>query len=119
MWYDCTLVEKSVEEIISEADAAIAHAVRVRAHHRRRTDKKSKTRKTDVRLALKRLQEAMKPIRSEIGRFPYLTQAELPDLERARLRATSTMIQCERRKLWKLKQPYRPKEKVNDLIIPE
>lgn len=84
------------------AEVATAYAQEVRQHHRRRTEKRSRQRQADIKLALRRLKEAMKPLRSEIGRFPYGAQTDEAEARRAAIREASAAIQRERRKLWKM-----------------
>lgn len=90
------------KNLIEEAEAAVAYAQQVRAYHRRRTQKGNAQRKKDVKLALKRIKEAMVPIRTEIGKFPYGPQTPTADNNRAAIRAASFALQTERRKLWKM-----------------
>lgn len=95
------------EELIARAESAVEYAQSVRKMHRRRTNKTSAQRTTDIQIALDRLREAMDPIRSEIGRFPYGAQTEAAEQRRAAIRHASQAIQRERRKLWKMQ----PKER--------
>lgn len=90
---------------IEAADAAIAYAQQVRSYHRRRTTKESKQRTTDIALALERLREAMKPLRTHIGRFPLGPQTGAAEANRELIRGASLAIQSERRKLWKMRGP--------------
>jgi hypothetical protein len=89
---------------IEAADAAVVFAQQVRRIHRRRTDKSSKQRKTDIELALSRLKEAMAPLRTEIGRFPYGPQTGPAERNRQVIRNASDAIQRERRKLHKMRK---------------
>ena len=91
--------------MIEAADSAVVYAQQVRKMHRRRTDKKSPRRAEDIESALARLREAMGPLRSEIGRFPYGAQTARAEANRERIRLASDAIQCERRKLHKMKGP--------------
>ena len=91
-------------EAMKAAEAAIVFAQQVRKHHRRRTEKKSEQRARDIETALERLQVAMKPLRSEIGRFPYGPQSDLAERNRQRIRDASQALQSERRKLWKMQR---------------
>jgi hypothetical protein len=91
---------------LDAAQAAVMNAQRVREFHRRRTEKSSKQRQQDIDLALDRLKEAMKPLKSMIGRFPYGPATEAAERNRDDIREASEAIQRERRKLWKM----RPKE---------
>ena len=47
----------------------------------------------------------MKPIRSEIARFPYGPQTDTAEANREKLRNLSKQIQGERRRLWKMQDP--------------
>lgn len=98
-----------MEEALRNAEAAVAHAQQVRSFHRRQTARGSTQRTEDIKLALERIRDAMQPIRSEIGRFPYGPQTTVAEEERARIRAASLALQAERRKLWKML----PKEERN------
>ena len=49
------------------------------------------------------LKRAMRPLRSEIGRFPYGPQTDEAEANREEIREASTAIQRERRKLWKMR----------------
>lgn len=91
--------------ILDYADRAVANAQRVREFHRRRTEKKSLQRKTDIQVALQRLREAMAPLKSAIGRFPYGPQTVTAEENRQAIRDRSLAIQSERRKLWKMLDP--------------
>lgn len=94
-----------LKEALKEADAAVAYAQKVREHHRRRTDKKSAQRAADLQLALDRIANAMKPLRSEIGRFPQGPQTEAAEIARQPIRDASQALQRERRKIWKMCRP--------------
>jgi aminoglycoside phosphotransferase family enzyme len=89
-------------DILDSADRAIENAQRVRRFHRRRTERASMQRKTDIEVALQRLKEAMRPLRTEIGRFPYGPQTDAAEANREAIRERSASIQSERRKLWKM-----------------
>jgi hypothetical protein len=89
-------------DILDAADRAIENAQRVRRFHRRRTERDSVQRKTDIVVALQRLKEAMRPLRTEIGRFPYGPQTDSAEANRGAIRERSAAIQSERRKLWKM-----------------
>jgi hypothetical protein len=93
--------------VIEAADAAIINAQLVRKFHARRTKKASKQRTEDIELALTRLHECMKPLRTEIGRFPYGPQTDEAEANRDTIRDVSAAIQRERRKLWKMKEAKR------------
>lgn len=98
--------ENLPDNMIEYADAAVVYAQQVRRMHRRRTDKKSPRRAEEIEGALARLREAMRPLRSEIGRFPYGPQTTAAEANRDRIRAASEAIQIERRKLHKMKGPH-------------
>jgi hypothetical protein len=89
---------------IETAEAAVVFAQQVRAVHRRRTDKSSKQRADDIEMALTRLRDAMGPLRTEIGRFPYGPQTDAAERNRQKIRNASEAIQKERRKLFKMKK---------------
>lgn len=101
VWYTSPMNE--YKEAVDAAERAVEHARQVRAHHRRRTDKQSVQRKTDIQLALDRLRETMAPLRSHLGRFPYLPESHTIRNARERMLDVSQEIQTERRKLWKMK----------------
>lgn len=88
--------------ILESADRAVANARAVREYHRRRTEKQSIQRKTDIQVALSRLREAMKPLKSAIGKFPYGPVTVTAEENRQAIRDRSHAIQSERRKLWKM-----------------
>jgi hypothetical protein len=96
-------------DYLTEAKAAITNAQAVRAHHRKRTMKGSPQREADIRLALARLRDSMKPLKSEIGRFQFEHLTTVEEDRQEDIRETSLQIQAERRKLWKM-QKRRPKE---------
>jgi len=91
------------DQILDDAEAAIKYARTVREYHRRRTEKVSPQRKTDIEVALSRLKRAMKPLKSAIGRFPYGPQTDTAEANRQAIRDASDAIQRERRKLWKMR----------------
>lgn len=103
MWYASFMPSELPKDAIETAEAAVAFAQQVRRYHRRRTQRDAKQRSTDVNLALERLKEAMGPLRSEIGRFPYGPQTTQAERNRQKIRDTSDAIQRERRKLWKMR----------------
>jgi hypothetical protein len=103
MWYDSFMPIELPKDAIEAADAAVIFAQQVRRMHRRRTNKNSAQRESDIALAITRLKEAMAPLRSEIGRFPYGPQTEAAEANRQAIRDVSERIQRERRKLWKMK----------------
>jgi hypothetical protein len=75
----------------------------VRKFHRRRTNRNSPQRETDIQIALGRLRDAMDPLRSAIGRFPYEPPTEPVFARQQRIRDVSAAVQRERRKLWKMR----------------
>lgn len=91
------------DDVIEDAEAAVAFARQVRKFHARRTHRNHAQRVEDINIALARLKEAMKPLRSEIGRFPYGPQTTIAENNRERIREASDAIQRERRKLWKMR----------------
>lgn len=88
---------------LEAAEAAVVFAQVVRKTHARRSNKQSKQRASDIDLALLRLKEAMRPLRSEIGRFPFGPQTDAAERNREAIREASAAIQRERRKLHKMK----------------
>jgi hypothetical protein len=102
MWYDALMPQHLNQQIIDGAETAVEHARSVRRVHARRTKRHSPQRQIDLELALERLKEAMKPLKSEIGRFPYGPASEKAEANRQRIRDASALIQTERRKLWKM-----------------
>lgn len=103
MWYDSSMPSELPEKAIADAEAAVAYAQQVRSFHRRRTHRTHSQRQDDIERALARLKEAMRPLRSEIGRFPYGPQTSIAEENRQRIRDASEAIQRERRKIWKLR----------------
>lgn len=113
MWYDSLVPAELPKQALDDAAAAIAFAQGVRAVHRRRSAKTSKQRQADIEIALARLKDAMRPLKSAIGKFPYGPQTDAAEDNRQAIREASLAIQRERRKLFKM----RPQEKVNDLAV--
>jgi hypothetical protein len=103
MWYDSFMPAELPNDAIEAAKAAVIFAQQIRKVHRRRTDKNSPKRAQDIEDACARLREAMKPIRSAIGRFPYGPQTTRAEENREIIREVSEEIQRERRKLHKMK----------------
>jgi len=103
MWYISSMPAKLPKEALEAANAAVVFAQQVRKHHRRRTGRTSEQRNSDIDTALQRLKDAMAPLRSEIGRFPYGPQSDAAERNRDKIRAASDALQRERRKLWKMK----------------
>lgn len=87
---------------LEAAQRAVEFAQQVRANHRRRTDRKSPQRAQDIGTALQGLKEAMRPLRTRIGRFASETQTAGREELRAPVYAASLSLQAERRKLWKM-----------------
>ena len=85
-----------------EAELAVRNAQEVRAFHRKRTQKGDQQRRHDLTLALRRVKAAMRPLRSQIGKFPYGPQTAIAEANRDKIRAASDALQKERRKLWKM-----------------
>lgn len=104
MWYDSSMPNQLPTAALEKAAAAVSFARQVRAFHRRRTDVRSTQRLDDLNAALDRIAEAMRPIRSEIGRFPYGPQTEQAERNRQQIRDLSEQLQRERRKVWKMRQ---------------
>lgn len=100
------------EAALREAELAVAHAQDVRVSHRRRSAKTDRQRQHDLTLAFERVKEAMLPLRSEIGKFPYGPQTDQAEENRETIRQASAALQRERRKLWKmLQEPKKPRRK--------
>lgn len=92
------------KDALDNAEAAVAFAQQVRKFHRRRTAKTADQRQRDLDIAIQRLKDAMAPLRSEIGRFPYGPQSSIAEENRERIREASAALQRERRKLWKMRE---------------
>lgn len=89
---------------LGAATAAVENAQRVRAYHRRRTEKRSPQRTRDIDVALEIIADAMKPLKSMIGSFPHSPhQTVTAEANREAIREASLALQRERRKLWKMK----------------
>jgi type VI protein secretion system component VasF len=93
---------KLPEKELDRAERAIQNAVRVREFHRRRSERTSKQRVHDVETALKRIREAMTPLRSIRGRFPYGPQTTAAEENREQIIAVMEQLKRERMKLWKM-----------------
>ena len=89
---------------MDRAESAVLFAQQVRTKHRRKKRRSSEQRRADIEEALKRLKDAMRPLRSEIGRFPYGPQTDEAEANRERIRDLSAALQTERRKLWKMRK---------------
>jgi hypothetical protein len=96
-----------LDEFLKEADLAVKNAQEVRAYHRKRTDRHDRQRQNDIRLAAERVKAAMKPLRSEIGKFARQLPTRDTIERQERIRAASLALQRERRKLWKMIDPER------------
>lgn len=107
MWYDTGMPTTLPQREIDRAAAAVDYAAQVRIYHRRRSALSSPDRLRDINLALSRLKEAMRPLKTEIGRFQYGPTTSIAEANREIIRQCSLAIQTERRKLWKLKHPIR------------
>lgn len=92
-----------MEKQLQAAEAAVAFAQHVRSYHRRTTPRGNARREEDIQIALDRIRDAMKPLRSAIARFPYAPQGEIAHERRKAIRAASASLQSERRKLWKMR----------------
>lgn len=92
-------------EAIKEADLAVKNALEVRRYYAKRRPKDDPQRREDLSLAMQRIRKAMKPLKSEIGKFMYGPQTAQAEKNRERIRAASRALQTERRKLWKMLQP--------------
>lgn len=101
MWYDSYMPAELPKNVIAEAEAAVAFAQQMRKFHRRR-EIPSGSRREELALARVRLADAMRPLRSEIGRFQYGPQTPTAARNRQLIREASQMIQVERRKLTKM-----------------
>lgn len=96
------MAEIDMDAALESAAAAVENAQGVRRYHRRRTDKRSSQRQQDIEVALERIRDAMKPLRSFLGRFSYGPQTVAMHEKRRRVSEASLALQAERRKLWKM-----------------
>jgi hypothetical protein len=110
MWYDALMPASLPLAAMKEAELAVANAQDVRALHRKRSTRDDRQRQNDLTMALKRVKAAMKPLRSEIGKFPYGPQNTTAAENRLKIRAASAALQRERRKLWKMLAKPKKKE---------
>ena len=85
-WYTSLMPKHLPERELQAAEAAVAYAQQVRSFHRRRTDKTSKQRVTDINLAIERLKKAMKPLKAMMGGFPYGPQTPQAEMNRQTIR---------------------------------
>jgi DNA-binding NtrC family response regulator len=92
----------AINEALHEASLAIQNAQEVRAYHRKRSQRGDTQREADLEMAIERVRDAMRPLRSEIGRFPHQAQSATVEARQGKIRAASTALQRERRKLWKM-----------------
>lgn len=106
-WYTSLMPTIRPEKELQTAEVAVRHAQAVRIRHRKRTERKSPQRAKDLDIALDRLREAMKPLRTEIARFPYGPQTDVADTNRGEIRKMSAAVQKERQKLWKMQDRTR------------
>lgn len=90
------------KQLIDDARAATFLAREVRARHRRASKMDDPARMRDIALARTAIQDAMRPIRSEMGRAIFDPATARVERSRNRLRSASLDLQAERRKLWKL-----------------
>jgi hypothetical protein len=95
-----------MEDMLDEARRASENARAVRDFHAKRNKRGSRQRETDIRLALERLRDAMRPIRRAIARLPYSTAV----IDAEALRSASQDLQKERRKLWKMRGTKRKRK---------
>src|SRR3954471_22681742 len=96
------MVDTPLQRELDTAAAAVSHAQEVRILHRRQTERASSQRQRDIELALERLKDAMRPLRTHIGRIQRVPELfNEPDEEA--IRSASQALQTERRKLWKMK----------------
>lgn len=102
MWYGSFMPAQLPLAAMREAELAVANAQEVRQHHRKRSERGDRQREHDLTLALKRVRAAMRPLRSEIGKFPYGPQTDQAAKNRDAIREASRALQRERRKLWKM-----------------
>lgn len=92
----------TLADALKEAHLAVLNAQEVRAYHRKRTDREDPQRHNDLTLAESRVKAAMKPLRSEIGKFPHQPATSAVEARQEKIRAASEALQKERRKLWKM-----------------
>lgn len=96
-------MEKNLTEAdLKAARAAIRLAEDARALHRKRTYRGSQQREADLSQATDRVKKAMLPIRSFLGRAPYMQPSAAHDELVERAREASKQLQKERRKCWKM-----------------
>ena len=98
-----SMQRKPISDLIRDADDAVAFAEQVRKIHARRTAPGASQREDDIRNGLARLRDAMKPLRSVLGAFPFEPQTATAEARRAGVRAASERVQSQRRKLTKMR----------------
>lgn len=94
-------IEPPLDELLSAADRAVAHAIGTRKAHARKSKRGGRQRETDISIALERIAAAMKPIRRKVARLSYSSV----EIDGESLRGASQSLQRERRKLWKMTKP--------------
>lgn len=99
------MTQTSLNDALREAHLAVKNAQEVRALHRKRTEPGDAQRQNDLKMAFQRVKLAMRPLRSEIGKFPHKPQTAQAEKNRERIREASEALQKERRKLWKMIHP--------------
>lgn len=92
----------TIADALYEADLAVQNAQEVRCYHRKRSERGDQQRQEDLGMAIERVKAAMKPLRSEIGKFPRQAPSDAVLSRQAKVRAASKALQRERRKLWKM-----------------
>lgn len=100
-------LEVPIEDTLTNARVAIKHARSVRDYHAKRSARGTRQRELDIKLALEKLKEAMKPVHRHVARMQYRIGAADDEL-----REMSRQLQVERRKLWKMKQPSKRTRKL-------
>ena len=96
------MTPSAIAQALKEAELAAEAARECREFHRKRTEKGDRQREADLNMAMERVRAAMKPLRSEIGRFPSQSRTATVEARQNRIRAASRQLQSERRKLWKM-----------------
>lgn len=91
-----------INSYLREAQLAVENAQEVRAYHRKKTLRGDGQRESDLQMALERVKAAMRPLRSEIGRFPKQHPSATILSRQEKIRDASHALQRERRKLWKM-----------------
>jgi hypothetical protein len=120
VWYDSQMPHELDSNILAAGESAVRYAQQVRSFHRRRTERDSMQRRHDLMAATDRIAEAMKPIRSLIGKFPHWEASPANVARMESIREMSVRLQAERRKLWKMKQATKHRVvTVDDLRVPD